>query len=167
MKSGSVYCPDGEELHHCKQWPAWGSGEEIISTTHPHHLQSHWGRHIQGEGSPGPVLSKVPVRPPPSQRNAAHAGLVLCPPGPRKTPSWFIPRWYGVHGSFLKLLYWNWYRSKCFGQLKPLWVYIYSAFLKCGFTHYCSYPQHFKTSANLTLNKTGSILYILVISYIF
>ena len=39
--------------------------------------------------APGPVLSEVPVRLPPSQRNTAHAGVALCPPSPRKTPSRF------------------------------------------------------------------------------
>lgn len=37
----------------------------------------------------GPALSEVPVRLPPSQRNTAHAGVALCPPSPRKTPSRF------------------------------------------------------------------------------
>ena len=37
----------------------------------------------------GPALSEVPVRLPPSQRNTAQAGVALCPPSPRKTPSRF------------------------------------------------------------------------------
>lgn len=40
--------------------------------------------------APGPALSEVPVRLPPSQRNTAQAGVALCPPGPRKTPSRFM-----------------------------------------------------------------------------
>ena len=29
----------------------------------------------------------------------------------RRQGSILIPRWYGVHGTFLKLLYWNWWSS--------------------------------------------------------